>query len=120
MRNKRSILSFLLIMSVSFLLVGCSETTGTKKNDDSLTIYTTVYPLQYFAERLGGNYVQVDTVYPPGADEHTFEPTQKDMMKLADSDLFIYIGLGLEGFVESSKDTLKNEHVKLVDRKSVV
>lgn len=36
------------------------------------------------------------------------------MMRLADSDLFFYIGLGLEGFVEKSKETLKNEHVKLV------
>jgi zinc transport system substrate-binding protein len=36
------------------------------------------------------------------------------MMNLADSDLFFYIGLGLEGFVEKAKGTLKNEHVTMV------
>jgi zinc transport system substrate-binding protein len=36
------------------------------------------------------------------------------MMNLADSDLFFYIGLGLEGFVEKAKGTLKNEHVTIV------
>ncbi len=36
------------------------------------------------------------------------------MMKLADSDLFIYVGLGLEGFVEKAKSTLKNEKVTLL------
>jgi len=85
-----------------------------QKKKDQLTIYTTVFPLQYFTSQIGGKYVNVNTIYPPGADEHTFEPSQKDMMNLADSDLFFYIGLGLEGFVEKAKGTLKNEHVTLV------
>lgn len=85
-----------------------------KKNSDQLSVYTTVYPLQYFTERIGGSHVDVKSVYPVGADEHTFEPTQKGMMELADSDLFFYIGLGLEGFVENAEKTLKNEHVTMV------
>jgi zinc transport system substrate-binding protein len=107
-------LSFLL--SFSLLLSACSsgkESTQTKKKDQ-LTIYTTVFPLQYFTAQIGGKYVNVETIYPPGADEHTFEPSQKDMMNLADSDLFFYVGLGLEGFVEKAKGTLKNEHVTMV------
>jgi zinc transport system substrate-binding protein len=108
------ILSFLL--SFSLLLSACSsgkEPTQTKKKEQ-LTIYTTVFPLQYFTAQIGGKHVNVKTIYPPGADEHTFEPSQKDMMNLADSDLFFYIGLGLEGFVEKAKGTLKNEHVTMV------
>lgn len=107
------ILSFLLPLSL--LLSACSngKEQATKKKDQ-LSIYTTVFPLQYFTAQIGGKYVNVKTIYPPGADEHTFEPSQKDMMNLADSDLFFYIGLGLEGFVEKSKGTLKNEHVTLM------
>ncbi|QTD42665.1 metal ABC transporter solute-binding protein, Zn/Mn family [Sporosarcina sp. Te-1] len=82
--------------------------------DGKLSIYTTVYPLQYFAERIGGSHVNVHSIYPAGADEHTFEPTQKDMMKLADADVFFYIGLGLEGFVENAKKTLTNEKVQMI------
>ncbi|MBE1555461.1 metal ABC transporter solute-binding protein, Zn/Mn family [Sporosarcina limicola] len=81
---------------------------------DKLSVYTTVYPLQYFTERIGGEHVDVKSIYPPGADEHTFDPTQKDMMGLADSDLFFYIGLGLEGFVENAEKTMKGQNVKMV------
>ena len=82
--------------------------------EDKLTIYTTVYPLTYFTERIGGNLVQVKSIYPAGSNEHTFDPTQKDMMNLADADLFFYIGLGLEGFVDNAKKTLANEQVKVI------
>jgi len=105
-------ISFFLLLSL--FLAGCGKEQKKEKNNNQLTVYTTVYPLQYFTEQIGGKYVVVDTVYPPGADEHTFEPTQKDMMKLVDADLFFYIGLGLEGFVNKAKETLKNEDVTLV------
>ncbi len=94
--------------------MGCENKQITKKNNKQLSIYTTVYPLQYFTERIGGDFVKVDTIYPPGADEHTFEPTQRDMMNLVDADLFFYVGLGLEGFVDKAKDTLKNEQVEMI------
>lgn len=117
-------LSLLLLSAALFLgLTACNSTTTTTTDDkvsktdedtNKIDIYTTVYPLSYFAERIGGDYVNVSSIYPPGTNEHTFEPTQADMMALADADLFFYIGLGLEGFVENAKDTLKNENVKMV------
>jgi zinc transport system substrate-binding protein len=111
---KKIISFFTLLLSLGLVLSACSnEPEKTQKEEDLLTIYTTVFPLQYFTEQIGGKFVNVNTIYPPGADEHTFEPSQKDMMKLADSDLFFYIGLGLEGFVEKAKGSLKNENVEL-------
>lgn len=106
----------LLVSIVSLVLAACNSDADTNKEKTStaINVYTTVYPLQYFTERIGGEFVNVKSIYPPGANEHSFEPTQKDMMALADSDLFFYIGLGLEGFVEKSKTTLANENVKLV------
>lgn len=106
---------FLLIISLlTFMVLTACNNKEIEKNNDPLTIYTTVYPLQYFTERIGGDAVNVQSIYPPGADEHTFDPTQKDMMALADSDLFFYIGLGLEGFVENAEKTISGEHVKMV------
>jgi zinc transport system substrate-binding protein len=116
--NKR----FLSILSVIILLLltACGNKeqaiakVETEGSEDSLSIYTTVYPLQYFTERIGMDAVDVQSIYPPGADEHIFDPTQKDMMTLANSDIFFYIGLGLEGFVENAEKTMKGEHVKMV------
>ncbi len=42
-------------------------------------------------------------VYPPGTDEHLFEPLKKDIVKMAESDSFFYIGYNLEGFVTKAE-----------------
>lgn len=113
---KKIILLFLVAVLALFT-AACGNKSATSKQSetkDKLTIYTTVYPLSYFAQRIGGDFVEVSSIYPAGANEHTFEPTQKDMMKLADADVFFYIGLGLEGFVENAKKTLANEDVTMV------
>ena len=114
----KKLLSLLLLSITAILLTACNSETDslndTTEKTDSLTIYTTVYPLQYFTERIGAEYVNVKSIYPPGSNEHTFEPTQKAMIDLADSDLFFYIGLGLEGFVEKAKTTLKDQHVTFI------
>lgn len=106
------------VAALTLFTAACGDKTATsdKTSDatDKLSIYTTVYPLSYFTERIGGDFVEVSSIYPPGANEHTFEPTQKDMMKLADADLFFSIGLGLEGFVENAKKTLAKEDVTMV------
>lgn len=102
------IISFLLLLT----LTACGKTNNEEKN--KISIYSTVYPLKYFTEQIGGKYVNVHSIYPNGGDEHSFEPTQKDFIKLADSDLFFYIGYGLEGFVPKAKTTLKNEKVTMV------
>lgn len=113
---KRTALIFSILIILGTFLGGCGKESADskKKNENLLQVYTTVYPLQYFAEQIGGEYVNVETIYPPGSDEHTFEPSQKDMMALADADLFLYVGLGLEGFVDKASNTLENEDVKLV------
>lgn len=110
----KKILLLSLVAILAVFTTACG--TNTKKKDaNKLSIYTTVYSLQYFAERIGGDHVEVSSIYPPGSSEHSFEPTQQDMMKIADADLFFYIGLGLEGFVTNAKKTLANEQVTMVE-----
>lgn len=115
---KKALLLFLVTVLALFT-AACgdkSSTTSPKQSEskEKMTIYTTVYPLSYFTQRIGGDFVEVSSIYPAGANEHTFEPTQKDMMKLADADLFFYVGLGLEGFVENAKKTLAKEDVTMI------
>lgn len=113
MKKLTFLLSTLLVAAV--FLAGCGDNSDAQKKDnDKLTVYTTVYPLQYLASQIGGTYVDAHSVYPAGSDAHSFDPTQKDMMNIADSDLFFYIGLGMEGFVDKAKQSLKNENVKFV------
>lgn len=114
----KKIFSIFLISLIAVFTAACgaNKEVGTSNNQKGkLKIYTTVYPLEYFTKRIGGNHVEVSSIYPPGSNEHTFEPTQRDMMNVADADYFFYIGLGLEGFVENAKKSLQSENVKFVE-----
>ncbi|MFJ5625558.1 metal ABC transporter solute-binding protein, Zn/Mn family [Peribacillus loiseleuriae] len=115
--KKRLSLAILFIFAT--FLAGCSSTTTKQEaqTDDSkekLMVYTTVYALEDFTKKIGGDFVDVKTVYPPGTDEHSFEPSQKDIIGMAQSDLFFYIGHNLEGFVNKSKSILEDEGTKVV------
>lgn len=113
MTRKQLLIGLLFLVLVLGACGKKEETASSNSDDGKLDVYTTVYPLQYFTERIGGDTVSVKSIYPAGTDEHTFDPTQKEMMKLADADLFFYVGLGLEGFVENAEKTLKDQHVML-------
>lgn len=52
------------------------------------------------ARNVGGDAVHVTALIPPGADPHTWEPSIREMRALADADIFIYNGLGLEPWVD--------------------
>ncbi|WP_246521264.1 metal ABC transporter solute-binding protein, Zn/Mn family [Ornithinibacillus massiliensis] len=92
-----------------------SSAAGVQNTDDTLTIFTSIYPLEDFAKKIGGEHVQVNTLIPPGADSHTFEPTSKDILDIAKADAFIFNGLGMESYAEKVKETLKKEDVVFVE-----
>ncbi|GAM15756.1 metal ABC transporter solute-binding protein, Zn/Mn family [Mesobacillus selenatarsenatis] len=111
-------LSLGLLLLVGLTLAGCSSSKESVNKNNSeatkLTVYTTIYPLQDFAKKIGGEFVDVESIYPPNVDAHSFEPSTQDMMKLAEADLFIYSGAGIEGFAEKAEQALKNEKVMIV------
>ncbi len=112
MKSKSIIFSIILVLSL--FLSGCGEKQSTE-SEDTLSIYTTIYPLEYFTTKIGGEFVTVTSVIPPGSDAHTFEPTAKTMTEIADADAFIYSGVGLEGFVDAAKKSLEKEKVTFIE-----
>ncbi len=89
--------------------------TAKTENSEPISVYTTIYPLQYFTEKIGGNTVEVKSITPTGADEHSYEPTSKTMLEIAEADLFLYNGLNLESYTEKVEKTLSKEDVAIVN-----
>lgn len=104
----------IVVLLGAIFLAGCSSNEITQTNKDTLTIYTTIFPLEDFTKKIGGQYVEVNSIFPPGVDGHTYEPTAKMMVDIADADALIYTGVGLEGFMEAATETLKKENVKII------
>ncbi|MYL37620.1 zinc ABC transporter substrate-binding protein AdcA [Halobacillus litoralis] len=104
------------------LLTACGEEESSSSEEgeqsdasEELNIYTTVYPLQYFAEQIAGEQADVQSILPPGSDPHTYEPTSKEMIEMAEADAFIYNGAGLEPYAEKISDSIKSEDVKILE-----
>ena len=98
-------IGFLLAMLILALaaLTGCSGEEETKEPDDAtqasppfLEIVTTTDFMADWARRMGGSSVNVFSLLPPGADPHSFQPGSRDIARIADADLVLTVGLGLE------------------------
>ncbi|MCU9594735.1 zinc ABC transporter substrate-binding protein [Caldibacillus thermolactis] len=108
----------LLIATISFLLIilltGCNVDRTKEDTEGKLIVHTSVYPLEDFTKKIGGEFVRVKSIYPPGIDEHSYEPSQKDIIDMANGDLFFYIGHNLEGFMHNAEPILKDEGVNVI------
>ena len=119
MRNKY--MSMFIIILLLAILGGCGQSASNKEislgednDNEKIQIYTTIFPLQDFSEKIGGKYVQVENIVPAGSDAHSYEPTLKTMTKIAKGDAFIYLGTGIEGFADGVIDAVKNEDTQIV------
>lgn len=80
----RKIISTILILGL--ILSGCSNASA---NSDQLQIVTGVYSSALLAEEIGGDQVNVSSVYPPGSDNHSYEITAQQVVELQNADLVI-------------------------------
>lgn len=96
------------VLLLLLILAACSSEENST-NDGELTIYTTVFPLTSFVEQIAGDTVNVESIYPPGVDMHSYEPTQKDMMSYSDGDLFMTTSNELDPVAASIADTINGD-----------
>lgn len=102
---------------VVVMLSACGNINKGENKDVSsknkLKIYTTAFAFQSFTEQIGGKYVDVESIYPPGADMHSFEPTQKEMVNIAKGDLFIYSNKEMDPVAKKIAGSINNKDLKL-------
>lgn len=97
---------FILIIS----LTSCFK--SDKLTNDS--VYTTIYPTYFLTNYLYGTEKNVASIYPAGADIHTYELTSKQKETYEKGALFVYNGLTTEK--ELAREFLNNnEDLLLID-----
>lgn len=82
----------ILLAMFCFLLAGCSQLNISKENADKIQVVTTVFPPYDFAQKIGGDRVEVKMLLKPGMESHSYEPSPRDMIAITESDLFLYAG----------------------------
>ncbi|MEL6296971.1 MAG: zinc ABC transporter substrate-binding protein [Pseudomonadota bacterium] len=72
-----------------------------------------------FAERVGGDRVEVKSVIPRGVDPHVYRPTTADARALAAADLIVENGLEFEGWVDRLITASGSKGKRIVATKSI-
>lgn len=88
---------FLTFLIFSIILTACKSQPST---GDGLQVVVAESFLADITSNVAGNRLQVITLMPLGVDPHAYEPTPRDIAKIADSDLLIINGSGFEGWLE--------------------
>lgn len=106
--NKIKILLITLLLMFSFW--GCSNNSPTKIDENKkIEIVVTVFPAyDWIRELIKGKEDQIELtlLINHGVDMHSYQPSTDDLIKIANCDVFVYIGGESDQWVET---TLKNE-----------
>lgn len=93
-----------------------AEKADTVEND--LKIVTTIFPCyDWVQEVLGDNPsgAEVSMLLDNGVDLHSYQPTADDIMKIADCDLFIYVGGESDGWVDDALEEATNSDMVVIN-----
>jgi len=87
-----------------FLLVAaqCNTPTEQPKNSTGkkLNVVATTSIVGDIVKNVGGDHIDLIVLLPLGTDPHAFDPTPRDLTRVADADVIFINGLGLERFLE--------------------
>lgn len=106
---------FFLCLSFLILLIFTACSAQEKPDDGRLKVYTSFYPVYDFAAKIGGDKINLKNIVPGSAEPHDWEPTPKDMQLIADADMLIYSGYGMEQWLEKLTAAAENDALLLVE-----
>lgn len=93
MKKNKRIITKIFILMISFTAIVSLSACGRKKKDDGkLNIVTTLFPQYDFTKQIVGDKGKVTLLLSPGMEAHSYDPTPSDIVKINESDLFIYTG----------------------------
>jgi len=84
------------------------------QDDKRIAVVTTFSTLNSFVEGVGGKYVTVRNLVPIGASPETYQPTPQDIAALADAQLLVENGTGIEIWLQPTIANAGNAKLRIV------
>ena len=98
---RRAVATLLLTLPA---LAACGSSSSMSA-DDSFVVSVSLYPIAEIVQRVGGDFVEVVNLTPPGTDAHDVELTAKQVQRLEESDVVFYFG---DNFQPGTEKAIKN------------
>ncbi|MEA5083576.1 MAG: metal ABC transporter substrate-binding protein [Lachnospiraceae bacterium] len=113
-----------MIFALCFCLVlfaGCqkagSNAPASNAQEDNLSIVCTIFPEYDWVKEIVGNNgnAEITLLLDNGVDLHSYQPTAEDIIKIADCDMFIYVGGESDGWVEDCLKEATNKDMVVIN-----
>jgi zinc transport system substrate-binding protein len=93
-----------VVVAAVLALSGCAGAQAADRpTDGRLSVIASFYPLEYAAERVGGDRVDVADLTKPGAEPHDLELSPRQVASVVDADLVVYLR-GFQPSVDGAVD----------------
>ena len=99
MKPKRIPLHFLIVFA---LVLSACQTESQTALKGGLKVLAVESFLADIVQHVAGERLEVDTLIPLGLDPHAFEPTPRDVVRIAESQVLIVNGAGFESWLEKT------------------
>ncbi len=90
----------MLATIATMLVAACGSGGGSSAPAGALRVVATTTVFADIVRNVGGDRVTVDSIIPAGAGPEDYEPKPDDARKLADADLIVSNGVGLDDFLD--------------------
>ena len=115
MNIKKMILISLLVVIIAIMIIFVGfNNIKNDKNEEKMNIVVTSFSTYDFVKHIVGDKANVEFLLGPGIEAHGYEPTAQDLIKIQNSDMFIYIGGEMESWSEKTLDSLDMSKVKVI------
>jgi ABC-type Zn uptake system ZnuABC Zn-binding protein ZnuA len=85
------------------------------ENDSRLKVLTTIAPLYSFTKNIAGDSVVLENLLPSGVGPHEYSLSPADVRKIADADMLIKNGIGLEVWMDKLVGSVGKKELIVVD-----
>lgn len=94
-----------------------------RADGEKLNVVTTIFPQYDFVREIAGDKAELTMLLRPGAESHSFDPTPRDIKKIAAADIFIYVGGESDDWARRILDSLTpdaREKIRIVSLMDLV
>lgn len=108
---KKIIAAATALLVAAGMFTGCGASEKPTAQGDKLKIVMTIFPEYDWTREILGDQserAEVTMLLDNGVDLHSYQPTADDLIKIAECDLFIYVGGESDGWVESALASTSN------------
>ena len=109
---------FILAGALSALAMGSAFAKKAASNDNKLKVVTTIFPEYDWAKQIIGeksDNVELTLLLNNGVDLHSYQPSVKDIAKVSESDIFVYVGGESDEWVDDVLKNAANKNMKVIN-----